>query len=44
MIGFIWTFIGYRAGFIIATVIAAAGTILLIWTTRAVTPPQLISG
>jgi dipeptide/tripeptide permease len=36
MIGFIWTFIGYSAGFTIAAVIAAAGTILLIWTTRAV--------
>jgi MFS family permease len=44
MIGFIWTFIGYSAGFIIAAVIAAAGTILLVWTTRAVTPAQPVSG
>ncbi|MFZ0005964.1 MFS transporter [Methanoregula sp.] len=36
MIGFVWTFIGYSAGFIIAAVIAAAGTILLILTTRAI--------
>jgi dipeptide/tripeptide permease len=36
MIGFIWAFIGYSAGFIIAAAIAAAGTILLIWTTRMV--------
>jgi len=35
MIGFIWTFIGYSAGFIIAALIAAAGTILLVWTTRS---------
>jgi MFS family permease len=35
MIGFIWTFVGYSAGFLVAAVIAAAGTILLIWTTRA---------
>ena len=34
MIGFIWTFIGYSAGFAIAAVIAAAGTILLFWTTK----------
>ena len=34
MIGFIWTFVGYSAGFIVAAVIAAAGTILLIWTTH----------
>ena len=34
MIGFIWTFVGYSAGFIVAAVIAAAGTVLLIWTTR----------
>jgi MFS family permease len=34
MIGFIWAFVGYSAGFIVAAVIAAAGTILLIWTTR----------
>jgi MFS family permease len=40
MIGFIWTFIGYSAGFIIAAVIAAAGTILLVWTTRTVKPAQ----
>ena len=38
MIGFVWTFIGYSAGFMIAAIIAAAGTILLIWTTRAVKP------
>jgi MFS family permease len=35
MIGFIWAFVGYSAGFIVATVIAAAGTLLLIWTTRS---------
>jgi MFS family permease len=34
MIGFIWTFIGYSAGFMVAAVIGAAGTIILIWTTR----------
>jgi MFS family permease len=34
MIGFIWTFVGYSAGFMVAAVIGAAGTILLIWTTR----------
>jgi MFS family permease len=34
MIGFIWTFIGYSAGFIVAAMIGATGTILLIWTTR----------
>jgi MFS family permease len=34
MIGFIWAFIGYSAGFIVAAIIAAAGTLLLIWTTR----------
>ena len=34
MIGFIWTFIGYSAGFLVAAVIAAAGTLLLVWTTR----------
>ncbi|MGA2121388.1 MAG: MFS transporter [Methanoregula sp.] len=34
MIGFIWAFIGYSAGFIVAAVIGAAGTLLLIWTTR----------
>jgi MFS family permease len=34
MIGFIWTFIGYSAGFIVAAVIGLAGTLLLIWTTR----------
>jgi MFS family permease len=34
MIGFIWAFVGYSAGFAVAAVIAAAGTILLVWTTR----------
>ncbi|MGD0535146.1 MAG: MFS transporter [Methanoregula sp.] len=34
MIGFIWAFVGYSAGFMVAAVIATAGTILLIWTTR----------
>jgi MFS family permease len=34
MIGFIWAFIGYSAGFAVAAVIAAAGTVLLVWTTR----------
>jgi len=34
MIGFIWTFVGYSAGFMTAAVIAAAGTILLMWTAR----------
>jgi dipeptide/tripeptide permease len=34
MIGFIWAFVGYSAGFIVAAIIAAAGTLLLIWTTR----------
>ncbi len=34
MIGFIWTFVGYSAGFMVAAVIAAAGTLLLVWTTR----------
>jgi MFS family permease len=34
MIGFIWAFVGYSAGFIVAAVIAAAGTLLLIWTIR----------
>ena len=34
MVGFIWAFVGYSAGFMVAAVIAAAGTILLIWTTR----------
>jgi MFS family permease len=34
MIGFVWTFVGYSAGFIVAAVIGAVGTILLIWTTR----------
>jgi len=32
MIGFIWTFVGYSAGFIVAAVIALAGTALIIWT------------
>jgi MFS family permease len=35
MIGFIWAFVGYSAGFMIAAVIAGAGTILLIWTSRS---------
>jgi MFS family permease len=34
MIGFIWTFIGYSAGFAVAAVIGAIGTLLLIWTTK----------
>jgi len=34
MIGFIWTFIGYSAGFAIAAAIGAAGTVLLFITTR----------
>jgi len=34
MIGFIWAFVGYSAGFTVAAVIAAAGTILLAWTLR----------
>jgi MFS family permease len=34
MIGFIWAFVGYSAGFMVAAVIAAAGTLLLVWTTR----------
>ncbi len=34
MIGFIWTFIGYPAGFAIAAGIAAAGTLLLIRSTK----------
>ena len=42
MIGFIWTFIGYSAGFIVAAVIAAAGTLLLIWTTRNLHGPGAI--
>ena len=33
MIGFIWAFVGYSAGFIVAAAIGAAGTVLLIWTT-----------
>ncbi len=33
MIGFIWAFVGYSAGFIVAAAIGAAGTLLLIWTT-----------
>jgi MFS family permease len=39
MIGFIWTFIGYSTGFALAAILAAAGTILLVWTTRAVARP-----
>jgi len=39
MIGFVWTFVGYSTGFGIAAVIAAAGTILLVWTTRAAARP-----
>lgn len=39
MIGFIWTFIGYSAGFAVAAVIGAAGTILLFWTTRGSARP-----
>jgi MFS family permease len=35
MIGFIWAFVGYSAGFMVAAVIGAAGTLLLIWTTRS---------
>ena len=34
MIGFIWAFVGYSAGFMVAAVIAAAGTVLLLVTTR----------
>jgi len=34
MIGFIWTFIGYSAGFAVAAVIGAAGTLLLVWTAK----------
>ncbi len=34
MIGFIWMFVGYSAGFAVAAVIAAAGTLLLFWTTK----------
>jgi hypothetical protein len=34
MIGFIWAFVGYSAGFIVAAIIAAAGVLLLIWTSR----------
>ena len=34
MIGFIWAFVGYSAGFIVAAVIGAAGTLLLVWTNR----------
>jgi len=34
MIGFIWTFIGYSAGFIVAAIFAAAGTLLLIRATQ----------
>jgi MFS family permease len=34
MIGFIWAFIGYSAGFMVAAVIGTAGTVMLIWTTR----------
>ena len=44
MIGFIWTFIGYSTGFAIAAVIAATGTILLVWTTRASVRAPLTSG
>ncbi|MGB7788200.1 MFS transporter [Methanoregula sp.] len=44
MIGFIWTFIGYSAGFIVAAVIAAAGTLLLIWTTRNPHGPGAVMG
>ena len=43
MIGFIWTFIGYSTGFEIAAILAAAGTILLVWTTRAATRPVQIA-
>jgi MFS family permease len=38
MVGFIWTFIGYSAGFIVAAVIGTAGTLLLIratWNLRS---------
>jgi MFS family permease len=34
MIGFIWAFVGYSAGFTVAAIIAAAGVFLLIWTSR----------
>ena len=34
MIGFIWAFVGYSAGFTVAAIIAAAGVLLLIWTSR----------
>ncbi|HUH79574.1 MAG TPA: MFS transporter [Methanoregula sp.] len=36
MIGFIWTFVGYSAGFMVAAAIAAGGTVLLFITTRGV--------
>jgi dipeptide/tripeptide permease len=35
LIGFIWAFIGYSAGFVFAAVVAAAGTIMmLVWANR----------
>ena len=44
MIGFIWTFIGYSTGFAVAAVIAAAGTLLLVWTTRGGARPASGAG
>jgi len=35
IIGFIWAFVGYTAGFIVAAVIAAFGTILLMITSSS---------
>ena len=38
IIGFIWAFIGYTAGFVFATVIAAIGTVMLILTSYRKNP------
>jgi MFS family permease len=38
IIGFIWAFVGYTAGFVFATVIAAIGTVMLILTSSGKQP------
>jgi MFS family permease len=43
LIGFIWAFVGYTAGFAFAAVVAAVGTILmLVWANRAPDVPAQI--
>jgi MFS family permease len=41
LIGFIWAFVGYSAGFVFAAVVAAAGTIMmLVWANRVKEIPE----